>query len=478
MKAMIWSLSWKNIWRNKLRSSIVIAAITIGLFGGIFAAAVMVGMGEQRLHSAIHNEVSHIQIHHPKFSENQEMKYTIDDYGNIEDSIRELNGVKSVTSRINITAMARTANNATGVTVLGVNPEQEKTTTEICTKIPDGGGTYLDTNVHNAIFIGEELARDLNIVSFKLTQDVFDQLAEADIDNENITKLQSLRGKLFRKENRFDDSLRNKLGRKTYSEIESFVKETSIIYNLRKKIVLTFQSADGNLTGGAFRVTGVYDINNTAFERTHVFVRRNELQELTGLSGNKVHEMAVLLNDIETDNKVAAQISNLVPDLKVQLWKDLSPNLKVVTSMMDFFMFIFLIIILLALGFGIVNTMLMAVLERMKELGMLMAVGMNKKRVFSMIMLETIFLSMTGAIAGMIISYLLILYTGNVGMDLSSLYKQGFESLGYSAVLYPELGAKFFLEVTGLVILTAIIASLYPAKKALSLRPAEALRTE
>ena len=67
---------------------------------------------------------------------------------------------------------------------------------------------------------------------------------------------------------------------------------------------------------------------------------------------------------------------------------------------MNYYLFIFLIIILLALGFGIVNTMLMAVLERVKELGMLMAIGMNRKRVFRMIMLETVFLGLTGAMVG------------------------------------------------------------------------------
>ncbi len=65
---MVWSISWKNVWRNKLRSSVIIIAITLGLYGGVFAIALMMGMIEQRTGSALANEVAHIHINNPKFS--------------------------------------------------------------------------------------------------------------------------------------------------------------------------------------------------------------------------------------------------------------------------------------------------------------------------------------------------------------------------------------------------------------------------
>jgi ABC-type antimicrobial peptide transport system permease subunit len=167
-----------------------------------------------------------------------------------------------------------------------------------------------------------------------------------------------------------------------------------------------------------------------------------------------------------------------MPGMDVQTWDEIMPEAGMYSSAMNYYLFIFMIIILLALGFGIVNTMLMAVLERIKELGMLMAIGMNKRRVFSMIMLETVFLGMTGAIIGMAISYGLIWYTGRTGLDLTSLYQEGFEAIGFSPMIYPTIGWESFIQLIFLVVLTGVLAAIYPARKAMKLNPSEALRID
>ncbi|MDR2409657.1 MAG: FtsX-like permease family protein, partial [Bacteroidales bacterium] len=144
---------------------------------------------------------------------------------------------------------------------------------------------------------------------------------------------------------------------------------------------------------------------------------------------------------------------------------------------MNLYSFIFVGIIMFALAFGIINTMLMAILERTKELGMLMAIGMNRKKVFSMIMIETIFLTIVGAIAGMVAGWILIQITGKTGLNFSSV-GEGLESVGWSAIVYPTIDAFFFFGITLLVIVTGIISSIIPARKALNLNPVEAIRTD
>ena len=139
---------------------------------------------------------------------------------------------------------------------------------------------------------------------------------------------------------------------------------------------------------------------------------------------------------------------------------------------------IFMVIILAALAFGIVNTMLMAVLERTKELGMLAAIGMNRRKIFSMIMLESIFLSIVGGFAGMGIAEAVIAATQKNGINLMK-YSEGMEAFGYSAHICSRQSMRNFLcTTTILIVLTGIVSSIYPARKALKLNPVEAIRTE
>jgi ABC-type antimicrobial peptide transport system permease subunit len=94
-----------------------------------------------------------------------------------------------------------------------------------------------------------------------------------------------------------------------------------------------------------------------------------------------------------------------------------------------------------------------------------------------MIMLESVFLSLTGGIIGIILATALTIYTGRTGINLGS-FAEGFEKIGYNPMLYPSLDLVFFINLTVLVILTGILASLYPARQALRLRPADAVRNE
>ena len=131
-------------------------------------------------------------------------------------------------------------------------------------------------------------------------------------------------------------------------------------------------------------------------------------------------------------------------------------------------------IILVALLFSIINTMLMAVLERVREIGMLMAVGVTKGRVFSMILLETVMMAMIGCPAGLFLSWASIKYFGTVGIDLGA--NAAYGEMGWSNVIHPALDAASYYQVAFMVAIMAILAAIYPAIKALRLKPAEAIR--
>jgi ABC-type lipoprotein release transport system permease subunit len=209
-----------------------------------------------------------------------------------------------------------------------------------------------------------------------------------------------------------------------------------------------------------------------------VFVKKDDLAKMTGLNGSEPHEIAVLLQDRGMAKDFAEEMRSTYPDLKIESWGEIDPMLIMIAEYMGVYMYFLISIILAALAFGIVNTMLMAVMERTKELGMLAAIGMNRKRVFSMIMVETIFLTIVGAIVGLAINIGLVSYLSDKGIDLTKAMGEAFEAIGYDSVIYPEMGPESYLAITLLVIIAAILSSIYPALKAIRLNPAEAVRTD
>ncbi len=166
------------------------------------------------------------------------------------------------------------------------------------------------------------------------------------------------------------------------------------------KVVLTFTNASGDVTGAAFRVRGIFKTPpSSGFDEGNVFVRRGDLMALAGIEGS--HEIAILLGDekaaFSLRDVLQAQTSN---QNTVRDWQQVQPMLASIINQMGTSNAIMLGIFVLALSFGIVNIMLMSVFERTREFGVLMAVGMQKHNIFLLIMLETTWLGITGALLG------------------------------------------------------------------------------
>ena len=475
---MIWKTAWKNVWRNKVRSLVVIVSVTIGIFGGIFGVAVMNGAIAQRVDAALNEEISHIHINDPAFRDNYDMQLLIPNPEQVLTTILETPGVNAVSSRTLITGMANTATKSAGVQIIGIDPEKEKEVMRLNkTTIPGTGDFFETASRHNLAYIGEALAKELNIIRYRIDEAVLDSLAAQEVPAEVLDKLVSFSGKRFKSEKAFKNEVKGVLSMKEQREYGALIKEEAWSFMTRSKMTLTFLDRDQMQTGAVFRIAGIFDIKNSIFEMGQVLVKNEDLSVLTGMAANDYHQMIVRLDDVESTEEITASLAGKLPNLEVMNWKEIQPDLAMMTDMVQKIYAIFMVIILAALAFGIVNTMLMVVLERTKELGMLTAIGMNKKRVFRMIMLESVFLSMVGGLTGMIVSKILIGLTATNGINFAS-YAEGFEALGFAAHIYPSISTSFFLTVTVLIIITGILSSIYPALKALKLDPAEALRTE
>ncbi len=406
---MILSIAWRNVWRNKVRSIIMIVAIALGLTAGVFATAFMLGAVESRIESATRTELAHLQVHAPRFMDNNETGLFISNAGELTQKINLLDEVDAACYRLIAEPFIMAAHGTGGGKMLGIVPEMEKEVTNISQKLVDG--TYLEKNSRMPpVLIGEKLAKKLKL----------------------------------------------KVG---------------------SKLNVQMVDMNGDLSSKGYRVSGIYRTVNTGFDETNLFVLYDDLKKQLGLHGDVAHEIAMICDDANTVDDVKTKVQQLAGNDDVKTWKEISPEMSILTESMDQYMYIFILIILLGLCFGIVNTMLMAVLERTKEIGMLMAVGMNKRKVFGMIMLESVMLTLTGGLLGVLTGSLITRYFETRPIDVSA-FSEGLEKYGYATKVYTALQPDTLVIITFLVILTGIISAVYPARKALKLNPAEATRTE
>jgi ABC-type lipoprotein release transport system permease subunit len=438
----------------------------------------MNGMISQRVDDALNEEISDIQITARDYRTNYDPQLVIRDPEETISKIKLTEGVAGISERIILTGMANTAYKSTGVQIVGIDPEKEKQVLKLYTKLIPGTGDYFNNESKSSpVLIGEDLAKELNIIRYSIDSSTLVRLKARGLPESVMAKLVLLRGKRFTNERQFIKEMKALFAAGESKKYGTVIKKEAWSFRNGARFILTFLDKDNNQVGAAFRITGLYDISNSVFEKSTVFVKNSDLKKLIGLHDNSFHEIVVRISDLDRTESITNTLAVKLSDLEVLSWKKLQPELALMTDMVQQFYLVFGIIILAALAFGIVNTMLMVVLERTKEIGMLTAIGMNKKRIFYMIMLESVFLSLTGGVAGMIISFIVIRITSNTGINLSR-YAEGFGAMGYSALIYPRITLGFFGIVTILIVITGVLSSFYPAVKALKLNPVEAIKSE
>ena len=403
---MLFQIAWRNIWRNKSRSLVVISSIIIGIWAGIFILSFAWGLYKNNINESVFKQLSHIQIHHPTFQEENNPKYTIENSDEAVKQFRADNRIASVSSRVIATGMITSPTTASGVKIYGINPASEISQIRLNESVREG--TYFDSGKDNEILIGEKLAKKLKI-------------------------------------------------------------------KLKSKVVLTFTNVNSEIVAGAFRVGGIYRSKNISLDEINVYVQLDHLRELLELKPSESNEIAILIKDEEQLDTIKNYSRTVVSKGKIEDWKELSPELGMIIESFNLYTYIVSGIILLALTFGIINTMLMSVLERIRELGMLMAIGLNKSKIFLMIILETFYLTVIGCPIGLLIGWLTVTVLGKTGINIA-MFSEGLASYGFRSLIYPALDQEKYAIIVTMCLITAILSAIYPAYKALQLNPSEAIR--
>ena len=244
---------------------------------------------------------------------------------------------------------------------------------------------------------------------------------------------------------------------------------------IRSKVVIAFQDTNGNITSLLYRIEGIFRSGNSMFDDYNVFVKNNSIfSNLPDLSG--YHEIPILTTHNDITKSLKFDLQKINDSIDVKSWDDIAVELAYANKMMSSFLYIFMLIVLSGLSFGIINTMLMAVLERKKEIGMLMSIGMTKIYIFLMICFETVFLSLVSIPFALLITYFTVDYFSVVGIDLS-VVASGLENFGVGSMFYLKLPSEYYINLSMLVIFISFISSIFPAIRALKINPAEATKS-
>jgi ABC-type lipoprotein release transport system permease subunit len=242
---------------------------------------------------------------------------------------------------------------------------------------------------------------------------------------------------------------------------------------LGKRVVVMSQDPENAIADRGFRVVGVFTADLESREESVVYAGRDVIQAMLGVDTD-ISEIAILGHDYRTPQALTASIRNTVPaDREVLSWLELDPYLSTMMRVMDGFVLVWMVVIFLALSFGLVNTLMMAVFERVREIGLMRALGMRPSGIVYQILVESLLLLMLGLLAGNLLALGTIAWLKD-GIDVSAVAK-GMEMMGAASVMYPVLQWSDLVLANVVVIVLGIITSLLPAWRASQYRPVEAL---
>ena len=397
-------LAWRNLWRNHRRTIVMLAAISVGVWAMIFMTALTRGMVSDMVHDGLRTLPGHVQAHHPLYRDDPSVGNLLPMTDSEIHAAFANAEYAGWAARVRVPAIISSERESRGVTLLGVDPQQEASIAAIGSNVV--AGRNLESADDNGVVIGRKLAEKLDT-------------------------------------------------------------------ELGKRIVLMSQDPDNDIADRGFRIVGLFEANLAVNEEAFVFAGKKAVQKMLRI-GDQVSEVAVVGEDYRDVAPLQADVSARLGNATETLaWQDLNSYLASMLRVMDGFVLVWMIVIFLALSFGLVNTLAMSVFERVREIGLMLALGMRPASILGQIVVESFFLLTLGLIIGNALSIASIIPLQD-GIDISAV-AQGMEMMGASSILYPELVMKDIVTANIVVLVLGFIASLSPAWRASRYEPIEAI---
>lgn len=397
-------IGWRNLWRNKRRSLVVISSIALGIFAMLFSMGIMNGMNNQMVENTISTSLGHISIHRKGFQDDMKLQNSFVPSKEIQ---RTLGDFPDHSPRLKLEGMIRSSEASRGILIMGIEPEKEKSVTQIF-DYTLGENAWLSDSVSHDILISKTLADKLDLL-------------------------------------------------------------------VGDKVVVMFQDVEKEMVGVAFRVKGLYQSPIDSFDKYVVFTGIDALQKLTGM-GERISEITVHTGHRNKVDAAAARIRSSVadPDIEILTWKDMAPNLLSAVQLFDNMMYVFFSIIFVTVIFSVANTLIMAIMERFHEIGVMKSIGTRPLWIAAMVLFEAVNLGFVGLLAGSVLGMVVTFLFSLNGIDFS-LYMESVRLWGTGYIIYPTLKSADIIVCSLVVFVTTIIAAVYPAVKAARIKPLDAL---
>lgn len=414
-KMILFKLAWRNLWRNQKRSWISICAISTALITLMVLSGILEGMSVQMLRNGTELYQGHVQIHHQEYLPGRNMYDWIGE--------RKPYDLESfLESLVEVEGVEASAPRVYGFGLIS---------------------TGENTNV--AQLFGLDPKREPEVTRLlhsSIEGDVLGLLPEKNV----------VVGKL----------LARIIGVEPGDEV-----------------AIVTQAADGTTGNDLYRVSGLISSGLTSMDRSLVIMHWRDLQELLALEKWQAHEMAILVGNPRQAEMAATRINNL-PDLPDQAvaesWEEILPQLKEYIEMARSSGWILVVCVGIFAGFGILNTMMMAVFERTREIGTVNALGMSPLQILALFLLESFFLSLLGVGIGFVSGLLILSHLTSNGIDLSAwVMDMSFAGSHIDPVMEVVWTWNEYLNSVLSLILVVILATLLPALRAARMKPVDAL---
>jgi len=403
-------MAWRNIWRNPRRTLLTISAIAFACLLLVFMLSFQFGSYDAMINASVKIHTGHLQVQAKGYKEKQQMRCVVDDPAGVAGILSEIHGVEAFTFRANAFSMVSSNERTYGVMVIGIDPEKEARVSTLKKLVRKG--RYLTQTDTARILVGRLLANNLRV-------------------------------------------------------------------DLGDELTVLGQGMDGSVAAAVFTVTGIFSSGIDALDRSTVHIPLKYFQEIYAM-GRAVHEVTIICKNLgdlpKIKQAVATKISTLYKKspLTVLDWKELMPGLSqgifmdLVSGLITYF------ILIMVVAFSILNTFLMAILERTKEFGMLMAIGTTPGRLTRMVLTESTLMTLIGIAAGIGLGCGVTLYFQSHGINIAGA-SEILRQYGVSGSLYPKLSLLSASIGPGMVLIITFFAALYPALRIRRLRPVEAM---